>query len=303
MLRDVMVANPQAAKSERLIEKIDNRYTPLPEYMKAQILQSRNLVSMKEELESKLSKYRLQKLRAFSGLLHHYLSSDSIPGWRDSITNLLAIDNDLQSKYRLAMWQLQNGDLEQSGITLNSISGMFDLQGSLLTTYNDMVSLHGVLTNVLSSDSGWYSTSPIQIQQLSELEQATAPAAVYARNILIMAGNLAYNEPIQLPDLLKSAEAEDAYIKTLEAKIPSVLELYPNPAAGYFVLAYQFNDIPLGANIEIRNTKGELIKAIPVNRQQDQQVINTEAWPTGIYVITLKQKGKVIESIKLTIVD
>jgi hypothetical protein len=180
---------------------------------------------------------------------------------------------------------------------------MFDLQGSLLATYNDMVSLHGVLTDVLSSDSGWYSTSPIQIQQLSELEQATAPAAVYARNILIMAGNLAYNEPIQLPDLLKSAEAEDAYIKTLEAKIPSVLELYPNPAAGYFVLAYQFNDIPLGANIEIRNTKGELIKAIPVNRQQDQQVINTEAWPTGIYVITLKQKGKVIESIKLTIVD
>jgi len=303
MLRDVMVANPHSAKSEKLMEKLDERYTPLPEYMKAQILESRNLVSMKEELESKLSKYRLQKLRAFSGLLHHYLSSDSIPGWRDSITNLLAIDNDLQSKYRLALWQLQNGDLEQSGITLNSISGMFDLQGSLLATYNDMVSLHGVLTDVLGSDSGWHSISPIQIQQLSELEQATAPAAVYARNILIMAGNLAYNEPIQLPNLLKSSEAEDAYTKALEAKMPSVLELYPNPADDYIILGYRLDLDPVDLSIEIRNLKGELIKTLAISEKQNQQVVNTETWQAGIYIVSLKQNGEIIDSVKLTLVD
>ncbi|MCD4696716.1 MAG: right-handed parallel beta-helix repeat-containing protein, partial [Bacteroidales bacterium] len=45
MIRDIMVANPHTAKSEELMNKLDERWDPLPEYMKAQILQGRSIVS------------------------------------------------------------------------------------------------------------------------------------------------------------------------------------------------------------------------------------------------------------------
>jgi hypothetical protein len=302
MLRDVMVANPHAAKSEKLMEKLDERYTPLPEYMKAQILASRSEVSMKEELESKLAKYRLQKQRAFSALVHYYMYSDNIPGWRDSITNLLVSDNDLQSKYRLVLWQLQNGAMAQSANTINSIPGMYDLQGDLLTVYNNMLALHGILSDILSSDSGRYALTPPQVQQLSDLAQASAPASVYARNLLIMSGNIAYAEPIQVPDLLKSAEKEEAYQKALKAKAPSVLELYPNPADDYIILGYRLDADPVDVSIEIRNLKGELVKTLAISEKQNQEVVNTDSWPSGIYLVTLKQNANTVETIKLTLV-
>lgn len=301
MLRDVMVANPHSAKSEKLIEKLDNRYTPLPEYMKSQIMTSRSQVSLKEKLESKLNKYRLEKKRVFSGLMHHYMDSDSITGWRDSITNLLANDNDLQSKYRLAMWQLHNREFTQSVNTMNSIPGMFDLQGDLLTVYNDMVSLHSILSDMLSSDSCSFALTSSQAQQLTTLAQASAPASGYARNILIMTGNLVYTEPIQVPDRLKSSKADNTYEKEFNVDVPSVLEVYPNPATGYFVLGYQLDSVRTDAIVEIRNTIGELINTIPVTNEIDKQMINTDTWQAGIYIITLKQKGDIIESAKLTL--
>jgi len=37
-------------------------------------------------------------------------------------------------------------------------------------------------------------------------------------------------------------------------------------------------------------------------QEKDQQMINTETWQAGIYIITLKRKGEIVESIKLTFV-
>jgi hypothetical protein len=91
MLRDIMVANPHTAKSDNLLQKVDSRFDPLPDYMKAQILAGRSLVSLKEEMESNLARYHLQKSRLINGLIHHYLKAD-LPGGNDSVINLLQTD-------------------------------------------------------------------------------------------------------------------------------------------------------------------------------------------------------------------
>jgi hypothetical protein len=92
LLRDVMVANPQTAKSDRLMDKLDARFDPLPDYMKAQILEGRNITSLKEEMESQLAKYRLRKSRTINALMHYYQHPDSTSGGTDSIVQLLLND-------------------------------------------------------------------------------------------------------------------------------------------------------------------------------------------------------------------
>ncbi len=47
MVRDVMVANPHTAKSLVLLEKLDDRFDPMPDYMKAQILAGRSIHNLK----------------------------------------------------------------------------------------------------------------------------------------------------------------------------------------------------------------------------------------------------------------
>lgn len=47
MIRDIMVANAHSAKSDELMNTLDNRWDPMPDYMKGQILQGRSIVSLK----------------------------------------------------------------------------------------------------------------------------------------------------------------------------------------------------------------------------------------------------------------
>ncbi len=58
MLRDIMVANPHSAKSTELIDHLDARFDPMPQYMKDEILEGQLIESAREhkEAESNLLK-------------------------------------------------------------------------------------------------------------------------------------------------------------------------------------------------------------------------------------------------------
>jgi hypothetical protein len=43
------------------MEELEQRWTPLPEYMKAQIMQGKSLVSVRESMESTLARHQLDK--------------------------------------------------------------------------------------------------------------------------------------------------------------------------------------------------------------------------------------------------
>ena len=72
MLRDIMVANPQTAKSDVLMNKLDERWDPLPGYMKAQILQGRSIVSIREETEEG---WQFTNMRGQKRLMHWYYTT------------------------------------------------------------------------------------------------------------------------------------------------------------------------------------------------------------------------------------
>jgi len=50
MIRDIMVANPQSAKRDSMMQKLDLRVVPMPESMKAEILEGINFTSLREDL-------------------------------------------------------------------------------------------------------------------------------------------------------------------------------------------------------------------------------------------------------------
>ena len=128
-------------------------------------------------------------------------------------------------------------------------------------------------------------------------------AVVYARNILIQADTIIYNEPILLPD-----EFPEKILNNHKNTYPipeidnnAILKIHPNPAKGYFIAEYQIIE---GTNnsIDIVDVNGKIIKTIFLKDMQNQLIVETGDLKTGIYNIRLVVDGKVSKSLKLLIV-
>ncbi|MCF8366831.1 MAG: T9SS type A sorting domain-containing protein, partial [Bacteroidales bacterium] len=302
MIRDVMVANPHTSTSLQLLERLDERTNPMPAWMKAQILAGRSIQSLKTELEGELATYRLQKARAINGLANLYKSDPEITNVNDSLLALYQADNSLHSRYMQAWLYLQDGQFQQGENVMAAIPVNFDLSGYELTTYQNMNLLYTMVAGLMETGNGTDSLNPAQIAQLHIIAGSeTGFASVYARNLLLALHELDYQEPVTLPNNMKSTVAEAAYQEMLNAQSPSMLEVYPNPSKDFVIIGYQVNEESPAA-IEIRDVSGKLLKTLNVRGHTDQVTVNTHNWKAGVYMLSLIVNEQLIETTKFTLV-
>ena len=303
MVRDVMVANPHTSTSFQLLDKLDNRTNPMPAWMKAQILAGRSIQSLKTELEGQLAGYQNAKCRAMNSLARHFGQQPENPAITDSLIALYQSDNTLSSRYMQAWLYLNSGQYQQGQNVMALIPANFTLAGDEFAEYQNMQLLYAMLKGLLESGNGLDDLSEAQIAQLHTIvADETDFASVYARNMLLAIDEFEYQEPIILPNSMKSAEVEEAYHEALNSKAPTMLEVYPNPSKDFIILAYQFDKETKGM-IEIKDISGKPVQSITINGMQDQVTVTTHGWPTGVYVISLVVNDKVIETTKFTLVE
>jgi hypothetical protein len=295
MIRDVMVANPQSAKSEELLKKLDERTNPVPEYMLGQILQGRNLVSTYEDLQSKLAFYSQQKAYLNKQLVRFYLNDTINPAALDSLIALYSTDNSLQSKYSLAFLLMEQG----TGLSvLNAIPQQFTLSAEEIVAHQKMVDYYNLLTEVASGVPDSLQTEALYAIESTE----NGSASVYARNMLLALDAIEYNEPIILPDMLKSSEAIE-YEKLLNtAKEFKYLEVIPNPAKDYVIISWNLDKEPMAAKVSISGSLGNPVQEFSVTGIQDQKVLDTRSLKPGVYIATLYVNNRQLESVKFTII-
>ena len=301
MVRDVMVANPHTSTSLQLLDKLDDRTNPMPAWMKAQILAGRSIQSLKTELEGQLAGYQMAKCRAMNSLARHFGQQPENPAITDSLIALYQSDNTISSRYMQAWLYLNSGQYQQGQNVMASIPANFTLAEDELAEYQNIQWLYVMLKGLLESGNGLDDLSEAQIAQLHAIvADETDFASVYARNMLLAIDELEYQEPIILPNSMKSAEVEEAYHEVLNSQAPTFLEVYPNPSKDFIILGYQFDKETKGM-IEIRDISGKPVQSIPFNGIQDQVTVTTRGWIAGVYVISLVVNDKVIETVKFTL--
>jgi hypothetical protein len=72
LIRDVLVANPQAAKNVEVLDLVENRMNPMPQYMKDQILNGQTTIGSKEVLEAERQQSKTNYNIALSMLVAEY---------------------------------------------------------------------------------------------------------------------------------------------------------------------------------------------------------------------------------------
>ena len=205
MIRDVMVANPNTAKNDELLNHLDERWTPLPQYMKEQILQGKNIVSVKEKTESRLAKFKLDKARAMNTLVRNF-RNDSLAG-NDSLAALFETDNSIDSKYNLAFLSMEQAAWSNATAILNAIPAQFELNAEQVEEHAAITGYFELLESM--NDSSPDSTGMLELTSIMETEKGAV--SMYALNALIDLGQVEYEEPIEMPEMMKSAEAGDSY--------------------------------------------------------------------------------------------
>ncbi|MBN1339245.1 MAG: T9SS type A sorting domain-containing protein, partial [Bacteroidales bacterium] len=304
MIRDIMVANPNTAKSGKLMSKLDDRWDPLPEYMKAQILAGRSIVSIREEAESGLASFKLRKAKYFNELVRFYLSDTVSPqSSLDSIEQLLQNENSLNAMYRLAMLKGERGAWNEGLAILNNMP--VQMTPAEANAHTQFVSFYTLLSGIIQQGKSIVEADSTQIAALVSMEAAQSGiASMYAKNILLALDQTEYQEPVILPDLLKSAIAQYEFDELISkaSEAPGYISIRPNPAKDYIVVEYELEQ-EANTTILISDMKGNLKHSAAITNRQDQLTVDTRHWQAGIYIATLKIKGKLIESVKFTITD
>jgi len=306
MIRDILVANPQSAKTDDVLNTLNDRFIPMPDSMMAEIMDGKDHLSPKEELEAQIAVHVQYFKDAYDELVRFYLTDSTASESADSIINFLESVSDLDGKYLLASKYLSIGDTASMDNALNSISSTFTLDRlrqqqyfDYLTYFSFLKSLYAQNRNILQIDSS-------QIAQLVTLyDQTSEPVSSYVRNILIANNVINYSEPIIIPDDLKSTQEEDV-LRTSHFSEKCYLKVFPNPAKHYIIAEYNTQQLYAGNNeffLTITSSDGKILETRILSKLQDQQLIETVDYKPGIYLCFLKSGNKVLASRKFTVIQ
>ena len=297
MIRDVMVANPEAAKNDALLEKLQQRTNPMPEYMLGQILQGRSLISVYGDLMAAEAFYNQRTAFAARMLKQIYASDTISPSATDSLMALLQNEKSMAAQEHLAFCYLQQSD---SLAALNAVAAipiqyMLDEQQlaahAMLTDYmNLLLSMQQGVPD--STDAEWL---------LDATLYGTGLASTFARNLLLAMEWIDYDEPLLFPDATKSAAINKYPYAGTPAEAGEQLEVYPNPAADHLIIKWTLEEPAASATAQIAGLDGRVVRQFPLNGSIGQQVINTDGLKPGIYVVALIVNNKQLVAKKVTI--
>jgi len=271
----------------------------MPGWMMDQIMEGVDITGAKEAIEGNLAGWKHKRGEHFTNLYRHYLYNGIDPqAATDSIELLLSGDNSLNSKHGLAMLYAGKGDYASMNAVIGSITATFTLTSAGQAVHQDYTALCSILEQ-LDGNLPEVGTSQASALMLLAEEEEHFPGAC-ARNLLIAAGLLEYQEPVILPDLTKSSKVRGgSYGKGQEP--PDMLKVFPNPAKDFLVVDYNTDGKQGAILLTVTDMKGYTVHSEAPFAGRDQVVISTSGWKKGTCVVNLSVNGKPVASRKVNI--
>jgi|GEM_PF-333994 len=291
MIRDIMVANPQSAKSVELLTVLDERTDPMPDSLWAEILQGMDTVSALERLTGELSGWLQRRDLCFNALASLFLN-DYENGWaQDSLVSLYGYDSYLSSRYLLFQYYLNKFDFSSANTVLQNIPSVFDLTEKQAVTYLKISDLADLMPQFYLDTIGYIVPDSVQNDELYTLASTDfdLPGA-WARNILIASGLLNYEEPIFNESELKSSR-KGKYQRNSSRSINYGFKVFPNPAKDFIIVEYKRDVNDERRIIRILNINGRIINTVYLHRNENQQVIPVTGLGSGTYIIQFLVDG------------
>ncbi|MBP6872379.1 MAG: hypothetical protein KBC43_10270 [Bacteroidales bacterium] len=302
MIRDILTVNPQSSKSFGVMNALETRYEPMPDYMMAQIMEGQRILGAKELLEAQIQSWRKIRSKAKADLFRQYLKDTNFVDQADSIITFLQSENDLLSKYDLAVVYWNLGDTLSANLTLDAIPGSFNMTGSQFNTYQQYEDYFDILKKIADSNWAAFDLDSVSVLALHEInETGTSQISAFARGMLVKGGFLNYLEKITAPQFTEPSEYNSPYPEE-EVRDPkrNYISVFPNPARDYVIVYYNLpSDDDIDYTISKTNQLGYLLGRYSIDTGENQVVLDLRNVPNGSYFISLFGNGNLLETEKL----
>ena len=301
MITDVLVANPQAAKNEEILNALEERINPLSDSSWNEIIKGVDTVAARERLESQLADWIATKERCTNELLAICLADSNKARGRDSLISLLGTDPVLTSQYKLVNYYIDAQDFPAAESLLEQISAHYSLDEAGVETNQRYLSLLPLLEQLYNDTSGF--TLPDSVQQvvLTGIAQNEVdfPGAL-ARDILIFAGLTDYREPVLTNITLKSGKRYHKENKTTVSS--SFLKIYPNPCRSYTTIEYDIKSTGNSSlKISLLNMENRILLTRQLMKTAGCLILPVKGWNPGIYFVKLELDGKCLEARRIVV--
>ncbi len=309
LIRDVLVANPQSAKSKTVMEAVETKTQPMPDYMLEEIEAGKTIISTKEQKEADLYQNTTNYTDALHDLLYLYSTDSTLVNAQDSILSTLQKSNNVYDYYLLADMYLQMQAAANVQTTLSQIPNRFTLSQEQEADYQALTAYYTWRVDLLNAGKNLSALDESDIAQLQVwMEDECAILSTKALNALRATSAITYEEPYILPDdkgvpPAPSAPIELSTTDKKPASLVSNIKLYPNPATDYVVLEYQLDTEKL-ANACIRvieSGSGKLVWTRAISKPQDALTIDLDILSAGHYEVQLILDGQSVHTSALSI--
>jgi len=304
MIRDIMVANPHGVKKEALVEALEQRVPPVPDYMMEEIMEGLDSIALKEQRESEIAWYEQERALAFNKLMKIYLAEDISTSAEDSIISLITNHGNLNNNYYLATRYLEQGNTSNAFTVLTNLPNQFVLDSEQENEHQDYLTLFTMISNITQQGKPLDSLDNTSRQVLYQMAEHDSRPAIMAQNILQHIDSASYPEVYILPTsgpVLRRYDAENPNFNTgLDHE--NVFKVYPNPCNDYFIMEYYFEIIPGQASYSISDPLGRIIEEGLIEGQQNQLIRRTSSYSSGLYTIKLNINGKLEKALKLNVI-
>jgi hypothetical protein len=298
MVRDILVANPQAAKSAEILVALENKNDPVPDYLMTEIMVGKNILGGKEQLERKLAMHHALWASSFSNIVRFYKNDTINASFQDSLFAFLEDDDSPETHYQLAFCKLFLGDTTVLMDILNDIPIDFSFNSAQWNTHSLYETLFDILIEMQSDSTGIDSTLMLDLTAIAD-ETGVIPG-VFARNLLLNNDLISYTEPVYLPENLKTSTIWDKMLIDDQPKT-AYLKVFPNPTRSYFIIEYDLRNLTGQAIIKISDLSGKESIDFSLSDLQNQRIVDIRSFSIGTYLIKLFINSNLTEIQKVNI--
>lgn len=302
IITEILSANPQAAKSDTVMQTLLNRASPLTDDQLVEIDQGWFVIGAKESLETKLSGFRSEYSEALKKILINFKNDSLNSAAGDSVIWYLNGENTLWAKYMLAFEYFAKGDTMNAENTLNNITTAFSLSSSDLLEHSQYLTYFEILKQLKSEGKSICEADSVQTAILySLMNNSEGPVSSFASNVLLSRGLINYNEPYILPEEgYKSSKIHHRNLN--ETQETSQLKVYPNPARDYIIIEYILDREPENASIFLYDVSGKTILSQSLKATRDFLVVPLTGIPSGNYLCSLRMGNNSVQNVKFIII-
>jgi len=287
---EIMAANPDELRKGELINYLETKEHPLPEYM-IQVLQQILATgsTYKTILISDMAHYSHLMTRAANDMIRSVLN--------DSVTDYAALHtwlNNLGGKRadeQLIASYLEEGNYDQAlalAGTLPDIYNYNENEQAEHTYYMDMLNLQISLSQ---QERTIFDLDTTEVNELLNIaENSNGTAGSIARGILEFAYGYHYCDCLNADTTgYKSGSVFNPGDYAVAMSL--IVTAQPNPAKNWVAFNYKLPAIDSKATIKISDISGKLITTFSVSGKQGQKIWDTRKIKSGVYFYTLNVSG------------